>query len=81
MAERFYEVRVAQSVDKDIQALPSEIRKRIEDAIQELASNPFPSGCKKLQEERNRFSGAGRKVSHHLQRHLPSAKADSLPLR
>jgi mRNA-degrading endonuclease RelE of RelBE toxin-antitoxin system len=33
MAERFYEVRVAQSADKDIQALPSEIRKRIEDAI------------------------------------------------
>ncbi len=55
MAERFYEVRVAQSADKDIQALPSEIRKRIEDAIQELASNPFPSGCKKLQGERNRF--------------------------
>jgi mRNA interferase RelE/StbE len=55
MAERFYEVRAAQSADKDIQALPSEIQKRIEDAIQELASNPFPSGCKKLQGERNRF--------------------------
>jgi mRNA interferase RelE/StbE len=55
MAERFYEVRAAQSADKDIQALPSEIRKRIEDAIRGLASNPFPSGCKKLQGERNRF--------------------------
>lgn len=55
MAGQFYEVRVARSADKDIQALPSEIRKRVEDAIRGLASNPFPSGCEKLQGERNRW--------------------------
>ncbi|MFA0757778.1 MAG: hypothetical protein PVTTEEND_002153 [Candidatus Fervidibacter sp.] len=55
MAGRFYEVRVARSSDKEIQGLPSEIRKRVEDAIRGLASNPFPSGCEKLQGERNRW--------------------------
>ncbi|MFA0730630.1 MAG: hypothetical protein LKKZDAJK_000782 [Candidatus Fervidibacter sp.] len=46
MARQFYEVRIAKSADKDIQVLPSEIRRRVEDAIQGLSSNPFPSGCK-----------------------------------
>ncbi|MFA0749887.1 MAG: hypothetical protein SLRJCFUN_000290 [Candidatus Fervidibacter sp.] len=55
MAGRFYEVRVARSADKDIQALPSEIRKGVEEAIRGLASNPFPKGCKKLQGEPNRW--------------------------
>ncbi len=55
MADAGYEVRVAKSADKQIQALPQEIRQAVEAAIRKLATNPFPQGCKKLQGERNRW--------------------------
>ena len=50
-----YGVVVARSAEKEIGDLPPAVLSRIRRAIDRLAINPRPSGCKKLREARNRW--------------------------
>ena len=43
-----YRLVVEQRLDKDTRRLPHTDRKKIDQAILDLASNPRPHGCKKL---------------------------------
>ena len=43
-----YRLVVEQRLDKDTRRLPHADRKKIDQAILDLASNPRPHGCKKL---------------------------------
>lgn len=55
-----WEIRYRQSVEKDIDRLPTHIRVTAIKKIIALAENPFPAGCKKLKgaEKRYRFKVA-----------------------
>ncbi len=43
-----YEIVFARSARKELQALPQTVAERILEKVELLASNPRPSGCKKL---------------------------------
>jgi mRNA interferase RelE/StbE len=43
-----YKVIVTRSAEKELASLPVDVILRIREAIQLLATNPRPSGCKKL---------------------------------
>jgi mRNA interferase RelE/StbE len=43
-----YEITFARSARKELQTIPQSLAKRILNKIELLASNPRPSGCKKL---------------------------------
>lgn len=44
-----YQLRATRRASKELQKLPAEIQQRIREAIHELADDPRPPGCKKLQ--------------------------------
>jgi mRNA interferase RelE/StbE len=44
-----YSVTLADSARKELRALPSHVIARVQPKLRELAANPRPSGCKKLQ--------------------------------
>jgi mRNA interferase RelE/StbE len=44
-----YELRITPAAQKEIDRLPSKQRTRVESAIEELAENPRPFGCLKMQ--------------------------------
>lgn len=44
-----YQLRATRRASKELQKLPAQIQQRIREAIYELADNPRPPGCKKLQ--------------------------------
>jgi mRNA interferase RelE/StbE len=43
-----YRVLLERAAEKDLSRLPTEIHDRVIEAIQELAANPRPVGCRKL---------------------------------
>jgi mRNA interferase RelE/StbE len=43
-----YRVLIERGAEKDLSRLTSEIHKRVIEAIQDLATNPCPPGCRKL---------------------------------
>lgn len=43
-----YEILFSRSAEKDLEKLPKSVIKRTSQAIDELAENPRPPGCKKL---------------------------------
>jgi mRNA interferase RelE/StbE len=43
-----YRVLLERAAEKDLSHLPTEIHDRVIEAIQELAANPRPVGCRKL---------------------------------
>lgn len=46
-----YTVLILPRADRELESLPAEIAERIDAAIQALAANPRPPGCKKLRNE------------------------------
>jgi mRNA interferase RelE/StbE len=48
-----YKIVVERSAEKDLKRLSSEVRPRAVTAIQSLASNPRPVGCRKLAGTKN----------------------------
>lgn len=50
-----YNVVVAQSAEKVLYQLPKEVIPRITLAMQSLADNPYPVGCRKMSGEENTF--------------------------
>ena len=48
-----YRVLLERTAEKDLSRLPSEARDRVIAAIQALATNPRPSGCRKLEGSKN----------------------------
>ncbi len=44
-----YAVTLAESARKELRSLPSRVIERMQPKLRELAANPRPSGCKKLQ--------------------------------
>lgn len=50
-----YNIVVAQSADKALHQLPKEVIPKIVTAIQNLADNPYPVGCRKMAGEENVF--------------------------
>jgi mRNA interferase RelE/StbE len=43
-----YQVQIGKSAQKQLDKLPDEVAEQLLDAIENLAVNPRPSGCKKL---------------------------------
>jgi mRNA interferase RelE/StbE len=43
-----YRVLLERAAEKDLSRLPTEIHDRVIEAVQELAANPRPVGCRKL---------------------------------
>ena len=43
-----YRVFLERAAEKDLKSLPSRLHNRIIDALQALAKNPRPAGCRKL---------------------------------
>ncbi len=43
-----YRIQFSRSAEKELHALPSNVTKRVVKVIDQLESNPRPSGCKKL---------------------------------
>lgn len=52
---KVYSILVTKSAEKSLSAIPQKDRNKIVEAIQGLASNPFPIGCKKLAGEEHAF--------------------------
>lgn len=50
-----YAVTIARSTEKELADLPVNVVLRAREAINALAVNPRPSGCKKLKNARNRW--------------------------
>lgn len=50
-----YDIHIAKSVLKSLKALPTSDVKKIVAAIQSLALDPFPDGCRKLSGERSTY--------------------------
>ncbi|OSZ82872.1 plasmid stabilization protein [Chitinophagaceae bacterium IBVUCB1] len=50
-----YTIVVSHSAEKDLERLPNAILKRVVIAIDGLASEPRPSGCKKLKGEKEQL--------------------------
>ena len=50
-----YSVRLTASAQKDLAALPKEIKSRVAVAINGLAQTPRPKGCKKLKGKDNSY--------------------------
>jgi mRNA interferase RelE/StbE len=50
-----YTIVVSHSAEKDLEQLPNAILKRVVIAIDGLASEPRPSGCKKLKGEKEQL--------------------------
>jgi mRNA interferase RelE/StbE len=53
-----YRVRLERAAEKDLSRLSAEIHDRIITAIQALAVNPRPSGCRKLTGSKNDWVSA-----------------------
>jgi len=43
-----YRIRFRNRALKDIKRLPPVVKTKVKSVLQDLASNPFPSGCKKI---------------------------------
>ena len=43
-----YQVVIERRAEKDLDRLPPQIRRRLSESISALASNPRPTGCRKL---------------------------------
>ena len=50
-----YDILISKSVLKSLKALPTSDVKKIVAAIQSLALDPFPGGCRKLSGERSTY--------------------------
>lgn len=50
-----WEIRYRSSVERDTARLPPHIRQQILDRLSSLEQGPFPSDCKKLKGQKNRF--------------------------
>ena len=50
-----YTLRYARSAEKDLERLPAQIVRRVQNAIRELAANPRPPGYKKLKGYENTY--------------------------
>ena len=50
-----YAITIARSAEKELADLPVNVVLRAREAINALAVNPRPSGCKKLRNARNRW--------------------------
>ena len=55
MDQERYELRITTSAQKELDRLPNTQRSRVETAILNLADNPRPRGCKKLQGIENTY--------------------------
>ena len=50
-----WEIKYRTSVEKDVDRLPVVVRSLVLRALAELATDPFPEGCKKLKGPESRF--------------------------
>ena len=50
-----YTIEISHRARKSIMRLPRDVRERMETAIDELASNPWPDGCTKLKGRENEW--------------------------
>lgn len=50
-----YQVEIQRSAEKELAALPSNLQARIFKAIDGLATDPRPNGCKKLSGSKNAY--------------------------
>lgn len=50
-----YKITVTKTAEKVLSRLPKEIAPKVVSAIQSLADNPYPSGCRKLSGHENIF--------------------------
>ena len=50
-----YEIRVSRPVEREVRALPQQVRDRLRSAVRELAENPRPAGCEKLAGTNDRY--------------------------
>ena len=50
-----YQIFIARAVQKDLNALPTEVIKRIESTLEGLTNNSRPPGCRKLKGRKNNW--------------------------